>query len=171
MRVAERTRLRSAVAPPTVIFLGQLQYVQLQAQDSRSNIVGRTCAVAIADSGDSLFSLLRQTLRSWVNSDRVRIVGSQGRSLQMQPGDRLVIGNHCWIVRQRAAAEDPDDAERMRITYELNSEESDAENASCDRLVVSIRKDGSTPHRTTLLQGSQESSIRDEDITILPASQ
>ncbi|MEJ7592569.1 MAG: hypothetical protein WKF77_13535 [Planctomycetaceae bacterium] len=126
--------------------------------------------MSIADSGDSFFSSLRQTLRSWVNSDRVRIVGSQGRSLQMQTGDRLVIGDHCWIVRQRAAAEGPDDVEKMRITYELSSQESNADNASCDRLVVSIRKDGSTPHQTTLLQGSQESSIRDEDITILPRS-
>ncbi len=126
--------------------------------------------MSIADSGDSFFSSLRQTLRSWVNSDRVRIVGSQGRSLQMQTGDWLVIGDHCWIVRQRAAAEGPDDVEKMRITYELSSEESEDENASCDRLVVSIRNDGSTPHQTTLLQGSQESSIRDEDITILPRS-
>ena len=126
--------------------------------------------MAIADSGDSLFSSLWQTLRSWVNSDRVRIVGSQGRSLRMQTGDRLVIGDHCWIVRQRAEAQDPDDSERMRITYELSSEELEDENASCDRLVVSIRKDGSTTHQTTLLQGSQESTIRDEDITILPAT-
>ena len=124
--------------------------------------------MANSDSGDSLFSALKQTLRSWVNSDRVRIVGSQGRSLQMHTGDRLVIGNQCWIVQQRSAAEDPNNAERMRITYELRSEASDAANAPCDILEVIIRKDGSPTHQATLRQGTQESSVHDEDITILP---
>ena len=124
--------------------------------------------MANADSGDSFFSALKQTLRSWVNSDRVRIAGSQGRPLQMQTGDRLVIGNQCWIVQQRSVAEDPNDAERMRITYELRSDASDAEIALCDKLEVIIRKDGSSAHQATLRQGTQESSIYDEDITILP---
>ena len=124
--------------------------------------------MANSDSGDSLFSALKQTLRSWVNSDRVRIVGSQGRSLQMQTGDRLVIGNQCWIVQQRSAAEDPNNAERMRIIYELRSEASDAANAPCEILEIIIRKDGSPTHQATLRQGTQESSIHDEDITILP---
>ena len=123
--------------------------------------------MANSDSGDSLFSALKQTLRSWVNSDRVRIVGSQGRSLQMQTGDRLVIGNQCWIVQQRSAAEDPNNAERMRIIYELRSEASDAANAPCGILEVIIRKDGSSAHQATLRQGAQESLVRDEDITIL----
>ena len=124
--------------------------------------------MANSDSGDSLFSAFKQTLRSWVNSDRVRIVGSQGRSLQMQTGDRLVIGNQCWIVQQRSAAEDPNNAERMRIIYELRSEASDAANAPCEILEIIIRKDGSPTHQATLRQGTQESSIHDEDITILP---
>jgi hypothetical protein len=124
--------------------------------------------VANADSGDSFFSALRQMLRSWVNSDRVRIVGSQGRSLQMQTGDRLVIGHQCWIVQKRATTEDPDDDERMRITYELRRQASADENFPCDMLEVILRKDGTATLQATLRQGTQESSIRDEDITILP---
>ncbi len=124
--------------------------------------------MANADSGNSFFSALKQTFQSWVNSDRVRVVGSQGRSLQVHSGDRLVIGNQCWIVQKRASTEVPNDAERMRITYELRSEVSDAANAPCGILEVIIRKDGSSAHQATLRQGAQESLVRDEDITILP---
>lgn len=123
--------------------------------------------MANADSGDSFLSSLKQTLQSWMNSDRIRIVGSQGRSLQMQTGERLVIGHQCWIVQQRAAEEDPNDADCLRITYELRRQASTDENSPCDILEVCIRKDGSTAHHATLRQGTQESSIRDEDITIL----
>ena len=124
--------------------------------------------MANSDSGNSLFSAFKHTLRSWVSSDRVRVASIQGRSLQMQTGDRLVIGNQCWIVQQRSAAEDSNDAERMRITYELRSEASDAANAPRDILEVIIRKDGSPTPQATLRQGTQESSVHDEDITILP---
>lgn len=123
--------------------------------------------MANADSDNPFFSALKQTFQSWMNSDRVRVVGSQGRSLQVHSGDRLVIGNQSWIVQKRSSGEVPNDAERMRITYELRSEASDAANAPCGILEVIIRKDGSSAHQATLRQGAQESLVRDEDITIL----
>ena len=91
MRVAERRRLRSSVAPPTVILWGQQSFVLRQARDSSAIIVERICVVANADSGDSFFPSLKQTLRSRVNSFRVQIVSS----FSWQAGRlRHVVGTH-----------------------------------------------------------------------------
>ena len=94
MRVAERCRLRSSVAPPTVILWGQQSFVLRQARDSSAIIVERICAVANADSGDSFFPSLKQTVRSRVNSDQVHIV-SRLASFSSQAGRlRHVVGTH-----------------------------------------------------------------------------
>lgn len=114
------------------------------------------------DSKNSIFSSLIQTLQSWIAGDRVRVAVSHGRSLSIQPGDRIFIESRNYLVQTRTLA---DDANRQctRLVYELIDQESE----QARTLEVVLAKDGTDLPHVVLKEGDNVSSICDADITIL----
>ncbi len=114
------------------------------------------------DSKNSIFSNLIQTLQSWIAGDRIRVAASHGRSLTIQPGDRIFIDDRNYLVQTRTLAGDAD-PQCTRLVYELLDQGSDQTRT----LEVVLRKDGTGMHQAVLKDGANASAICDADITIL----
>ena len=122
----------------------------------------RSALVVAGDSGNSIFSIVIQTFKSWMTGDRVRVATSHGRSLSMQPGDRIFIGGRNFLVQTRTLTEDAD-PQNTRLIYELVDRSSD----QATSIEVVLRKDGTGTPQAVLKDGQNASSICDADITIL----
>lgn len=114
------------------------------------------------DSGNSIFSIVIQTFKSWLTGDRVRVATSHGRSLSIQPGDRIFIEGRNFLVQTRALTEDAD-PQNIRLVYKLVDQQSN----QTTTLEVGMRKDGTGTPQAVLKNGQQASAICDADITIL----
>lgn len=123
--------------------------------------------MAEANPGNSFFSDLMHTLRSWRNVDRVRIAGTEGRSLKLQIGDRVMIRDRCFIVQNRSVTDDPNALRSTRISYQIQDDESDKLNAPSDTLEVFVPTDGTAVQKLSLKRGAVETHINEEDITVL----
>lgn len=123
--------------------------------------------MAEANPGNSFFSDLMHTLRSWRNVDRVRIAGTEGRSLKLQIGDRVMIRDRCFIVQNRSVTDDPNALRSTRIIYQIQDDESDKLNAPSDTLEVFVPTDGTAVQKLSLKRGAVETHINEEDITVL----
>ena len=97
-----------------------------------------------------------------MTADRVRVATSHGRSLSMQPGDRIFIGGRNFLVQTRTLTENAD-PQNTRLIYELVDQESD----QTTTLEVVMRTDGTGTPQAVLKNGQKASSICDADITIL----
>ncbi len=118
--------------------------------------------MAAGDSKNSFFSNLIQTVKSWIAGDRIRVASSHGRSLSVQPGDRIFIEDRHYLVQTRTLADDAD-SQYTRLVYELI----DLESNQTRTLEVVLRKDGTGMHQAVLKDGNKASGICDADITIL----
>ncbi len=123
--------------------------------------------MANANPGNSFFSDLMHTLRSWIHVDRVRIAGNEGRSLKIQIGDRVMIRDRCFIVQNRSVTDDPAALRSTRIIYQIQDHESDDVNAPSDTLEVVVPTDGTAVQKLSLKRGAVETQINEEDITVL----
>jgi len=118
--------------------------------------------VAARDPKNSILSNLIQTFQSWIAGDRIRIAASHGRSLSIQPGDRIFIEDRNYLVQTRTLADDAD-PQCTRLVYDLLDQGSDQTRT----LEVVLRKDGTGIHQAVLKDGDNASAICDADITIL----
>ena len=114
------------------------------------------------DSGNSIFSSVIQTLKSWIAGDRVRVVASSGRSLSLQPGNRIFLDGRNYLVQTRTQTEDAD-SQDARLVYVLIDQESDQTRT----LEVVVRKDATGMPQAVLKDGQNAASVCDADITIL----
>ncbi|MGN6544268.1 MAG: hypothetical protein ACTHK7_04410 [Aureliella sp.] len=55
----------------------------------------------------NLFQSVGELLQSWWKVDRIRVATSTGRTFQLVPGDRLLIGEHLLMVRKRSVLLNP----------------------------------------------------------------
>lgn len=122
----------------------------------------RAAVVMSGDSGNSIFSSVIQTLKSWIAGDRVRVLASSGRSLSLQPGNRIFMDGRNYVVQTRTQIEDAD-SQDVRLVYVLIDQESDRTRT----LEVVVRKDGTGMPQAVLKGGRDAASVCDADITIL----
>ena len=114
------------------------------------------------DPQNSIFSTLIQTLKTWIGGDRVRVAGSHGRSLSLQPDDLIFVKGSNFLVQTRTLTDDAD-SQYSRLVYQLIDQETNQTRT----LEVLVRKDGTDSTKTLLKGGQNVSSICDADITIL----
>ena len=106
-------------------------------------------------------------LRNWWNSDRVRIAGSEGRSLTIQPGNRLLIHSQCFTVLNRTVTERDNAAASIRVVYQIRDEATEDVNSPADVLEVVLSADEANVQQLLFKRGAEENEITEADVTLL----